>query len=387
MNDRGKEEARNMVRDSEFQGKKILVTGASSGIGLAVATYFLNCGAKVYMICQDVQRVKEICIKGGFDNAVIIGSDLAEDIRLYDIISHIQTESKKEDENNPSKLDIVVYCAGIKLDGDIEKTFPQEFDYTMDLNLRSIFVLTRYMIKYDLLTIGASVINLSCNYGTRPMPGLISYAMSKAGLEVFTRYAAAELAPQKIRVNAISACPVMTNSLRLVNVSEPEISYFNKQMEKNIPLGKIALPDDIAKAIVFLASQRSCKITGQIIKVDGGRSLTSSGYIHYRGCRNMNTRFEPDGYCMKENLNSMLKMFGKEEKTNLPAANASEDEIKKFVDEHIKQSNFSTKDTDAHQNAGAMYKRVKEHGNTLGRSTYGSAGRPTYMMGRSSAQK
>ena len=66
-------------------------------------------------------------------------------------------------------------------------------------------------------------------------------------------------------------------------------------MENSIPLGRIARPDDIVKVIVFLASKRSEKITGQIIKVDGGRSLTSSGYVHYRGMKNMNARFEPDG--------------------------------------------------------------------------------------------
>ena len=127
------------------------------------------------------------------------------------------------------------------------------------------------------------------------MCGMISYAMSKAGLDTLTKYAAAELANRKIRVNAIYPCPIKTNSLRYVNVSDAEISQFEKKMEKNIPMGRMALPEDIVKVVSFLASQRSSKITGQVIRVDEGRGLTSSGYVHYRGMRNMNSRFESDG--------------------------------------------------------------------------------------------
>ena len=115
------------------------------------------------------------------------------------------------------------------------------------------------------------------------MYGAISYTMSKAGLETLTRYAEAEFTSKNLKINSISACPVNTNSMRYLKISESDIAYFNKNMKKNIPLGRIAEPDDIVKVIVFLSSKRSCKITGQIIKVDGGRSLTSLGYVHYKG--------------------------------------------------------------------------------------------------------
>ena len=110
-----------------------------------------------------------------------------------------------------------------------------------------------------------------------------------------------------IRINAISACPVDTNSLRYVKVSENEINYFNQKMTNNIPLGRIAEADDIVKVIIFLASKRSCTITGQIIKVDGGRSLTSSGYIHYKGMENMNTVIEPDSLNIKSYIGNYFK--------------------------------------------------------------------------------
>ena len=190
------------------------------------------------------------------------------------------------------------------------------------------------------------------------MYGMISYCMSKAGLEAFTRYAAAEFAPLGIRFNAISACPVDTNSMRLIKISEAEIDYFKKKMEKNIPLGRIAYPIDIVKAIVFLASERSKRITGQIIKVDGGRSLTSSGYVHYRGMKNMNSRFEPDGRKLNQWFNDVKNnLFGT--KQIYPINDA--EQIKKFVEEKINESNFSTRLSDAHQNINANYKIVDDN--------------------------
>ena len=327
----------------EFLGKNVVVTGASSGIGQSAAIYFLNSGANVILAGRDVKTMESFCKKNNFKNATIMKVDLRDDIQVYDFKSSIV--------ENFQKIDILINCAGIKLDGDVEKTFPQDFDYSIDINLRSIFLILRLFERY--FTQGASIINLSCLYGTRPMCGVISYAMSKAGLETLTKYAAADYASLGIRINAITACPVDTNSFGYINVSEEEQKYFKKKMEKDIPLGRIARPDDIVKAIAFLASKRSEKITGQVIKVDGGRSLTSSGYVHYRGMKNMNSRFEPDGPKFTTWLGDMFSSNQKMDKLI-----QNETELKQFVEENINQSNFSTRLTDAHKNVNASYKIV-----------------------------
>ena len=202
-------------------------------------------------------------------------------------------------------IDILVNCAGIKLDGDLEKTFPHDFDYSLDINWHSLFYLVNNLSGF--MQKNSSIINMSCLYGTNPMVGLISHNVSKTGVEAFTRYAAAEFACFGIRVNAISTCPVDTNSLRFVKVEEAEIDNFNKKMEKNNPMGRIARPDDITKVVAFLASDRRKNITGQIIRVDGGRGLTSSGYVHYKGRENMNSRFEPDGE--KKQISNLFGLF------------------------------------------------------------------------------
>ena len=327
----------------EFLGKNVVVTGASSGIGQSAAIYFLNSGANVILAGRDVKTMESFCKKNNFKNATIMKVDLRDDIQVYDFKSSIV--------ENFQKIDILINCAGIKLDGDVEKTFPQDFDYSIDINLRSIFLILRLFERY--FTQGASIINLSCLYGTRPMCGVISYAMSKAGLETLTKYAAADYASLGIRINAITACPVDTNSFGYINVSEEEQKYFKKKMEKDIPLGRIARPDDIVKVIAFLASKRSEKITGQVIKVDGGRSLTSSGYVHYRGMKNMNSRFEPDGPKFTTWLGDMFSSNQKMDKLI-----QNETELKQFVEENINQSNFSTRLTDAHKNVNASYKIV-----------------------------
>ena len=326
---------------SEFLNKNIIVTGASSGIGLSAALYFLNCGAKVILAGRDVKTLKKICEKHNFQNATIMKLNLEKDIHIYDFKASVIERFKT--------IDILINCAGIKLYGDVEKTYPQDFDYTLDVNLRSIYYLIYNLAGY--MNKNGCIINMSCLYGSRPMYGMISYAASKAGLEGLTKYAAAEFSSIGIRVNAITACPVKTNSFRYLEIPESEIEYFYKNMEKNIPLGRVARPDDITKVIVFLASERSKKITGQIIKVDGGRSLTSSGYVHYKGRENMNTRFEPDAEKTISWFSNLIPFKRNKEPPK------DEKELIKFIDEKMKESYFSTSSEEAHpQN---YYKDVK----------------------------
>ena len=339
-----------MNHKNEFYNKNIVITGASSGIGLSAAFYFLNSGANVILACQDVKSMKDIYKKNNFLNSTIIKADLDKKNEIANLISYIT-------KLYPT-IDILINCAGIKLDNDIEKTYQNDFNYTINVNLRSVFIILKELRPF--FSPEASVINMSCLYGTKPMCGLISYCMSKAGLETLTRYAAAEFSNLNIRVNAISACPVDTNSLRYVKVPENEINYFNKKMESNIPLGRIAEVDDIVKVIVFLASKRSSKITGQIIKVDGGRSLTSSGYVHYKGFQNMNAIIEPDSVNIKNYIGNIFK----EEKI-LKKPISDKNELKKFINETISQSNFSTRIRDAHNNILSKYYDIRENDSTL----------------------
>ena len=339
--------------ESESSKKNILITGASSGVGLYSAFYFLNQNANVILACQDEISVIKLLEKYNFKNAYILKADLEKLGQIKTFINYI-TEIF-------TSIDILINCAGIKLDNDILTTHSEDFDYTMNTNLRSVFILIKELRPY--FSQGASIINMSCMYGTKPMCGFISYSMSKAGLETLTKYAAAEMAYLNIRINAISACPINTNSLRYINISEKEIKEFNKKMEKNIPLGRIAEGDDIVKVIIFLASKRSKKITGQIIKVDGGRGLTSSGYVHYKGLFNMNSKIEPDKDIILQSGDICYNLCEKNKIMDKPITDKNE--LKKFVEKTIKNSNFSTRNMEAFYNVKNDYYQVENNNNLL----------------------
>ena len=315
---------------NEFYMKKIVITGASSGIGSCCANYFLNCGAQVALVGRDVEGMKLIA-KQYSKNATIIKCDLTQDVQIYDLKSSIVELF--------GSIDILINCAGLKLDSDIEKTFPQDFDYSLNINLRSVFLLIKNLSKF--FSPNGRIVNVSCLYGTRPMQGLISFCMGKAGLEAFTKSAAGEFASEGIRVNCVSCCPLFSNSLRYAQTHEAENMLMEEKMKKNVPLGRMAYPSEPAKAIVFLCSKRASSITGQIIKVDGGRNLTSSGYVHYKGYRNMNSRFEPDDENIWKKYD-IFNIFTKKENDKIEnVEKMSEDELDQFILNKIKESNFS----------------------------------------------
>ena len=317
-------------KTNEFYMKKIVITGASSGIGACCANYFLNCGAQVILVGRDIQNMKSTAKKFP-QNSTVIKCDLIDDTQINDLKNSILEIFKS--------IDILINCAGLKLDSDIEKTFPQDFDYSLNINLRCIFLLIKNLSNN--FNQNGSIVNVSCLYGSRPMQGLISFCMSKAGLEAFTKSAAGELASDNIRVNCVSCCPIISNSLRYVQANEKENALMEEKMKKNVPLGRMAHPSDPAKAIVFLCSKRAESITGQVIKVDGGRNLTSSGYVHYKGYNNMNSRFEPDDENLWNKYN-IFNYFKKEEKNIMKKVeNMNDKELDNFIKKAISESNFS----------------------------------------------
>ena len=153
--------------------------------------------------------MEDICKEYNFQNAAIIKKELAFIIKLF------------------NSIDIFINCAGIKFNNDIEKTYEENFKYAINTNLHSVFIILKELRPY--FSQDASIINLSCLYCTLPMYGVISYAMSQAWLETLTCYAAAEFVNLIIRINAISACSVNTNSFRYIKVPEYKISYFKKK--------------------------------------------------------------------------------------------------------------------------------------------------------------
>jgi len=337
------------MQDKTLLNQRVFITGATSGIGKACALYYLNAGAKVILCGRDLETLKSIGKKFP-EQAAVIKLDLVKELPDFDLKG---TVSKILD-----SLDIVINCAGVLFDGDVEKTFLRDYEYLIDLNLKANFLVMNGL--KDVLKKGGSIVNVSCLYGSKPQSGMIGHCMSKKGLEQLTKYAAAEYAPSGIRVNAVTACPVDTNSQRYVGVGESEYAQFKDRVGQNIPLGRMATPDEVAKAIIFLSSARASRITGTILKVDGGRSLTQSGFFPWRGLKEMNARFEPDGFNNSVVLNKMWNKITnkKEAEVKFPL---NEEEIEKVFNE----SNWSTRLSEAHEKIGANYKNIEQNNDYL----------------------
>ena len=154
-----------------------------------------------------------------------------------------------------TRLDVLVNCAGVIFDGDVENTYPQDYDYIVDLNLRAAFHITSLLVTF-LQKAKGCVVNVSSCFGSRPQAGCVSYCMSKAGLEMLTKCCALELAPDGIRVNAVAPGTTDTNFLRYAGYSESEYAAFKDRVPPLIPLQRIAQPEEIARAIIFLCSEK-----------------------------------------------------------------------------------------------------------------------------------
>lgn len=174
-------------------------------------------------------------------------------------------------------LDILVNCAGIVMAGDLETLHPIQYDLMMDVNLRAPLILTQLFTE-ALKTSKGCIVNVSCEKGCRPEPGLLGYCMSKAGLEMLTKTSALELAPYGVRVNAVASGLIAdTNMFNYASLEENEISSLASRAASNTPLKRVCTTTDVAKAIIFLTSEEAVKTTGHILKVDGAKSITTRG--------------------------------------------------------------------------------------------------------------
>ncbi|GBC81355.1 Dihydroanticapsin 7-dehydrogenase [bacterium HR10] len=250
--------------NQEMSGKRVLVTGASSGIGRATAERFLEAGAEVALVGRREAALAEVAAPYP-GRAHILVADLADERQCELCIE--QAVAKM------GGLDVLVNAAGILKSGSLETTSLQLWDEMMRINLRSIFYLMKLAVPHLEKTRGA-IVNVSSVTGLRSFPGVLAYCVSKAALDQLTRCAALELAPKGIRVNAVNPGVVRTNLHRAGGMSEEEYAAFLHRSTTTHPLGRVGEPREVAELIYFLASDRASWITGATVSIDGGRALT-----------------------------------------------------------------------------------------------------------------
>ena len=242
-----------------LQNKIALITGASRGIGRAIATTFAEQGASVaftYLSSVEKGQALEDELKALGVNAKGYRSDASDYKQAEDLVATVLADF--------GTIDVLVNNAGITKDGLLMRMTEEQWDTVIQVNLKSVFNLTKAVTKPMMKAKYGSIINLTSVVGIRGNAGQANYAASKAGIIGFTKSIALELGSRNIRSNAIAPGFIETEMTAELNAASVE------EWSKSIPLKRAGKAEEVAQACVFLASDLSNYITGQVLQVDGG---------------------------------------------------------------------------------------------------------------------
>ena len=246
------------VKCCNLTDKVAIVTGASRGIGEAIAKKISSCGAKIILIARNSDQlvaVKETIIsKGG------IAESMAGDVSNLNSISEIVTNTI----DKWGQIDILVNNAGIARDNIIMRMKEDDWNSVMNINLKGCFNGIKSVARPMIKNKAGRIINITSVIGQIGNAGQSNYAASKAGIMGLTKSMAKELGSRNITVNAVAPGYITTDMTNELNDDVKE------KMKSSIPLGRLGTPDDVANLVCFLASDDAGYITGQTFNVDGG---------------------------------------------------------------------------------------------------------------------
>lgn len=246
--------------------KVILVTASTRGIGLAIVKKCAKEGARVYMAARDLERAQQIA--NTLDSVKCVYNDATKPETFCSMVEEVTQDA--------GRIDVLVNNFGTSNPGkdlDFTNTDPQVFLDTVNLNLRSVFMASQAAAKHMASHGGGSIINISSVGGLVPDISQVAYGTSKAAINYLTKLIAVHEAKNKIRCNAV--LPGMT----VTEAVEKHLSTdFRDLFLRHIPLGRMGLPEEIAAAVVYLASDDAAYTTGQILTVSGGFGLATPVY-------------------------------------------------------------------------------------------------------------
>lgn len=253
-----------------FQDKVVVITGGTSGIGLAVATLFLKEGAKVILAARNEKRGRAVCSQLAEEVSPacsFIPCDVSSQEQVRDLFDQVGEQY--------GRVDVLHNNAGVSVGSDLENTTVHQWDQTLGVNLKGAFLCSQKALPLLKKSSAGAIVNTISELGLVATRGCLAYLCSKGGLLQLTRGMAVELAPYGIRVNAI--CPAGTESEMFYNDMKTHEGGYEKSVKAlaaTYPLGRIAVPMDIAPAVLFLASEEASFITGTYLVLDGGFTAT-----------------------------------------------------------------------------------------------------------------
>ncbi|HMJ02874.1 MAG TPA: SDR family NAD(P)-dependent oxidoreductase [Conexibacter sp.] len=250
--------------DAPMEGRVAIVTGAGAGIGRAAALGLARRGAHVVVVDRDEAAGSDaVSAIGAADgSATFVQADVSSSAEVCALLDEAAAAH--------GGIDVIVNNAGVQYAGDVVDCTEEEWEQVMAVNARSCFLTAKHGISHLTARGGGAIVNNASLAAVKAAPGLGAYAASKGAIVAFTKTLAAEVAGAGIRVNAV--CPGWTNT----SFNAPSIAHMGGQagldafVRERIPLGRLAAPEEIAAAIVFLASDEASYMTGQALVVDGG---------------------------------------------------------------------------------------------------------------------
>jgi len=258
-----------------LKNKVVLVTASTRGIGLACVKACAKEGAAVYMAVRNLERAQEIAdalnAEGG--NVKCVFNDATKPETFSSMVDDVVRDA--------GKIDVLVNNFGSSNPGkdlDFANTDPSVFLDTVSLNLRSVFMASQAAAKYMAANQGGSIINISSVGSVVPDVSQVAYGTSKAAINYLTKLIAVHEAKNKIRCNAVLPGMTATEAVEK-NLTEE----FRGLFLRHIPLGRMGLPEEVAAAVVYLASDEAAYTTGQTLTVSGGFGLASPVYAELSG--------------------------------------------------------------------------------------------------------
>ncbi|MFG1852412.1 SDR family oxidoreductase [Actinomadura geliboluensis] len=242
-----------------IDGRAAVVTGAGRGIGAATAVALAEAGADVAISARTEEQLREVAarIEAAGRRALIVPADLSDPDTAADLAGRAAAEF--------GRLDIVVNNMGGAMPAPFMDTKPRHLEKAFRFNVATAHALTRAAVPHLLESGGGSVVNISSAVGRIAGRGYLAYGSAKAALAHYTRLAAFDLAP-RVRVNAIAVGSVATSALDIVMTDDG----LRAEMERMTPLRRVGDPEDVAAAVLYLASPASAYVTGSVLRVDGG---------------------------------------------------------------------------------------------------------------------
>jgi len=239
---------------NDLKEKNIIVTGASGGIGNSIVEKFYECGANILASGTKIEKLE--LLKKKFNNIKILKFDISQSAKIEEFIENASNEL--------GGLDCIVNNAGITQDNLAIRMSLEEWKNVININLTSTFLMSKFAIKKMLKNKKGKIVNITSIVGHTGNLGQVNYTASKAGIVAMSKSLAIEYAKKNINVNCISPGFIKTAMTDRIN------EKFKEVIISKIPSGRLGLPEDIANAVLFLASTRSDYINGETLHVNGG---------------------------------------------------------------------------------------------------------------------